>query len=120
MLDRVLEATPIVLDVLPGPLLWAELVELMKAKGYRAVCIADLPPSAPSKSRYLVKRLRAALPEVKLIVGRWAPTAFADDTTESLLEAGADHVATSLLETREQLFRVLHIVASKNTATDAA
>ena len=75
-------------------LYWAR--ELVKAKGYRAVCIADLPPSPPSRSRYLVKRLRAALPDLKLIVGRWAPAALADETTEPLLEAGAAQVAASL------------------------
>lgn len=35
MLARVLEGTPIVLDILPGPPLWSELVELVKTKGYR-------------------------------------------------------------------------------------
>jgi len=120
MLARVLQDTPIVLDILPAPPLWAELVELVKAKGYRAVCIADLPPSPPSKSRYLVKRLRTALPELKLVVGRWAPPALADDTTEPLLAAGADEVHTSLLETREHLSRVLHILSLKSTTTDAA
>jgi hypothetical protein len=71
-------------------------------------------------SRYLVKRLRAALPELKLVVGRWAPPAHADDTTEPLLAAGADEVHTSLLETREHLSRVLHILSLKSTTTDAA
>jgi predicted PurR-regulated permease PerM len=110
MLGHLLEATPFVLEILPGATLSSEVVELVKAKGYRVVCIADLPPSPPSKSRYLVKRLRAALPDLKMIVGRWAPAALADDTTEALLEAGADEVTTSLLETREHLSRTLHIL----------
>ena len=67
------------------------------------VCIADLPPSPPSRSRYLIKRLRAAFPELKIVVGRWAPPELADDHPEALLEAGADHVATTLIETRDQL-----------------
>ena len=120
MLARVLEATPLRLDILPGPVLWSEVAELIKTKGYPVVCIADLPPSAPSKSRYLVKRLRAALPDLKVIVGRWAPAALADETTEGLIEAGADHVATSLLETREHLSRLLPVLQSQSSATNAA
>ena len=38
----------------------------------RSICIADLPPSPPSKTRYLVKRLHAALPEVRIVMGRWS------------------------------------------------
>lgn len=120
MLARLLEETPIVLDILPGAPLWSEVVELVKAKGYPAVCIADLPPSPPSKSRYLVKRLRAALPDLKVVVGRWAPAALADDTTEPLLAAGAQHVATSLIETREHLSGILLVLSSKSSAPDAA
>jgi predicted PurR-regulated permease PerM len=119
MLACVLEGTPIVLDILSGPPLWSELVELVRTKGYRAVCIADLPPSPSSKSRYLVKRLRAALPDLKLIVGRWAPAALADDTAEPLLAAGADQVVTSLLETREHLSSLLHVLSSEGTTTGA-
>jgi hypothetical protein len=39
---------------------------------------ADLPPSSPSKARYLVKRLRAAVPGANIIVGRWAPPSLGD------------------------------------------
>ena len=67
------------------------------------VCFADLPPSPPSKTRYLVKRLRAALPEVRILVGRWAPPALADESTQVLREAGANHVASTLVETRAYL-----------------
>ena len=54
------------------------------------VCFAYLPPSPPSKTRYLVKRLRAALPEVGIIVGRWAPPALADESTQVLRETGSE------------------------------
>ena len=64
------------------------------------VCLADLPPSPSSKTRYLVKRLHAALPEVRIVVGRWGPDALADDNTQALREAGATLVASTLMETR--------------------
>ena len=51
-----------------------------RPSSYDAVCIVDLPPSPPSKTRYLVQRLRAALPELPILVGRWAPPALADES----------------------------------------
>ena len=46
----------------------SELVALVKAQGVSVVCLADLPPSPPSKTRYLVKRLHAAAPSC----GSWS------------------------------------------------
>jgi len=40
---------------------------------------------------------------VKILVGRWAPAELADEDRSSLIDAGAHHVAATLLETREQL-----------------
>ena len=75
----------------------------MLAEGrHAAVCIADLPPRSPSKARYLVKRLRAAVPNARIVVGRWTPPSLADGQIGSILGAGAAYVSTSLLETREQ------------------
>ena len=73
------------------------------------MCLADLPPSPPSKTRYLVKRLRAALPEVRILVGRWAPPALADESTQVLREAGATLVASTLVETRTYLAGLVEI-----------
>ena len=78
--------------------------------GRALVCIADLPPSSPSKARYLVKRLRAAVPGANTIVGRWVPPSLADGHTESILGAGAAYVSTSLLETREQLYQFVPLL----------
>ena len=81
----------------------SELVALVKARGVSVVCLADLPPSSPSKTRYLVKRLHAALPDVRILVGRWAPPGLADESTQVLRDAGAVLVASTLAETRMYL-----------------
>jgi hypothetical protein len=46
------------------------------------------------------EELRSALPEVRIAVGRWAPPALADESSQTLLDAGADHVASLLIESR--------------------
>ena len=66
-------------------------------------------PAPPSKTRYLVKRLHAALPEVRILVGRWGPLALADDSTQLLRDAGATLVASTVAETRAYLGGLVEI-----------
>jgi predicted PurR-regulated permease PerM len=101
MLAHLLDDLPISIEVTHMRLMAAELVSLVLERGVSVVCLADLPPSPASKTRYLVKRLRAAFPELRILVGRWAPPALADDSTQALRDAGANHVASTLAQTRE-------------------
>ena len=92
-------------------------MSLVKAQGVSVVCLADLPPSPPSKTRYLVKRLHAALPDVRILVGRWGPPALADESTQVLRDAGAALVASTLAETRTYLGGLVEIPRIPLTAT---
>jgi predicted PurR-regulated permease PerM len=103
MLRHLVEDLPIAVEVHAARLHAADLLALVQAEGVSVVCIADLPPSPPSKTRYLVQRLHAALPEVRIVIGRWAPAALADESTQLLRAAGASLVATTLAETRMYL-----------------
>jgi predicted PurR-regulated permease PerM len=110
MLTHLVDDLPIAVDAQKSTrLLAAELVALVERGKYPVVCIADLPPSPPSKTRYLVRRLRAALPNVRIVVGRWAPELLADDSTQVLREAGATRVESTLLGTRDYLASLLEL-----------
>jgi predicted PurR-regulated permease PerM len=109
MLVHLVDDLPIAVDITTARMQASELVSLVKEREFSVVCFADLPPSPPSKTRYLVKRLRAALPEVRILVGRWAPPALADESTQVLREAGANHVGATLVETREYLGGLVEI-----------
>jgi len=109
MLAHVLDDLPIVVEITTGRLLALEVVSLVQAHGASIVCLADLPPSPPSKTRYLVKRLHAALPELRILVGRWGPPALADESTQLLRDAGATLVATTLMGTRTYLEGLVEI-----------
>jgi hypothetical protein len=109
MLAQLLDELPIDLAITKERLQASDLVSLVQAQGVSVVCIADLPPSAASKSRYLVKRLRAALPDLRIIVGRWAPPALADESTQVLRSAGATLVASTLEETQTYLAGLVEI-----------
>jgi predicted PurR-regulated permease PerM len=103
MLAQLVRGLPIVLEISRARFMASELVAHVQAEGYRAVCLGDLPPSAASRTRLLVKRLRTAMPDVRIVVGRWACADLADETSEPLVAAGANHVSRTLLETRTYL-----------------
>ena len=103
MLAQLVAADDIGLHVMSARLLTAEIIDLVQTRQANLVCIADLPPSPPSKTRYVVRKLRAALPDVRILIGRWAPPELADEDRSTLVDAGAAHVATTLIETRDHL-----------------
>jgi predicted PurR-regulated permease PerM len=103
MLGHLVDDLPIAVEVHPARLHAADLLSLVQAEGVSVVCIADLPPSPSSKTRYLVQRLHAGLPDVRIVIGRWAPAALADESAQVLRAAGASLVATTLAETRTYL-----------------
>ena len=109
MLAHSLVDLPITLEINTARMLASDLVSMVQAQGVSIVCLADLPPSPPTKTRYLVKRLHSALPEMRIVVGRWAPPALADDSTQALRDAGATLVASTLAETRTYLGELVEI-----------
>jgi predicted PurR-regulated permease PerM len=109
MLAHALDGLPIVVEITNTRLLASELVSFVRTQNVSVVCLADLPPSPPSKSRYLVKRLHDALPNLRILVGRWGPPALADESTQPLRDAGATLVATTLAETLTYLSGLVEI-----------
>jgi hypothetical protein len=103
MLEHMVRRLPVTLEITSSRMLAAEMVRIVRDRGYRIVCIADLPPSPPSKTRYLIRKLRAAVPDIKIVVGRWAPPDLADGDGGALRDAGADFVGVTLEETRQHL-----------------
>jgi predicted PurR-regulated permease PerM len=118
MLAHLVEDLPVTLEISRTRMLAADVIAAVQEKRYGIVCIADLPPSASSKTRYLVKRLRAAFPDLRIVVGRWAPPELADESTQVLREAGASHVASTLVETRAYLATLLDVAPA--AGVDAA
>jgi predicted PurR-regulated permease PerM len=103
MLAQMMQGTSLQLHIGSARSLHTEILAQIQSSGSCVICIADLPPSVPSKTRYLVHRLRAAVPHLRIVVGRWAHSSLADESTEEILAAGADHVSNSLADTRQWL-----------------
>lgn len=109
MLAHLVDDLPIAMEITAARMRAAELVSLLRDGKFSVVCFADLPPSSSSKTRYLVRRLRSTLPELRIAVGRWAAPALADERSQALLDAGADHVASLLIESRHYLGGLLEL-----------
>ena len=103
ILGHTLADSSVNLDVLDTPPPMFEVIQLVHDRAYAAVCIADLPPGPPSRARHLARRLRAAHPTLKVLIGRWGPDALQDDEINQTLHASTDHVGTTLHETATAL-----------------
>jgi predicted PurR-regulated permease PerM len=120
MLSQFTADLPVTIDVTTTKVLASELLEYVRSHDYSVVCIADLPPSSSTRTRYLVKKLRAALPGVRITVGRWAHASLTDEGTQKLIDAGASHVAGCLADTRKYLAEAAHVGAAVDTPVAAA
>jgi predicted PurR-regulated permease PerM len=123
MLGQVLSPMPIAFDIAGSRVLASELVDYVRAENYTVVVIVDLPPSTASRTRYLVKKLRATLPDVRVVVGRWSHPMLADDSLQPIKDVGASHVASTLIETRKYLAEAAQVgtaPAAAQTTGEAA
>ncbi len=99
MLRQLLGPTHWEMEVASAEMLSSELVELAVAREPEVICVAALPPGGLIHTRYLCKRLRARFPKARILVGRWGLEGNLEQNQQELQEAGADLVATTLLET---------------------
>jgi hypothetical protein len=117
MLRQLLDPARWDLEILSMEMLSAEVVALAGEKDPAVVCIGALPPGGLARTRYLCKRLRARLPNAKIVVGRWGLKSSVEQNQEQLQEAGADRVETTLLETRTHLSTWLPVLSQEEAET---
>ena len=118
MLQNLLDPARWNLEVIAPETLTAELLEKVAEKQPALVCLAATPPGGLAHTRYLCKRLRARFPDLKILVCRWDYEASTQSNPGQLLEAGADSIATTLLETRQQLASLLPVLAQTQKEQD--
>jgi hypothetical protein len=120
MLAVLLDKTLFTLEVASNRLLTSEAVSLVKTRACTAVCIAALPPGGLTNAKFLCKRLRAELPELKILVARWGPPGLGGEGAETLRGAGADAVSGTLLESRDQLYQMAPLLSRGSMDGDGA
>ena len=79
-------------------------VDLVEQRQPAVVCISATPPAAVMHARYLCKRLRARLPEVKLVVGLWDAQG---DLTKAKERIGCGAIVVATLAEAQEQIRLL-------------
>jgi hypothetical protein len=115
MLRQLLDPNRWDVELLSIELLSAEMVALAGEKKPAVVCIGAMPPGGLAHTRHLCRRLRAQLPDAKIVVGRWGLRSDLELNLEQLREAGADQVEINLLETCKHLHEWLPVLTQEKS-----
>jgi predicted PurR-regulated permease PerM len=112
MFQRLLRPLHCRLEILSTQTLTAELISCAAREQPAILCIAALPPGGLSQTLYLCKRLRRSCPGLKIVVGRWGLQELPPRDLERLRRAGANAVATTLLQSRDQVAPLIQVAAN--------
>ena len=110
MLRNLLDPCRWNIEVLAARRFTAELLDQVAEKRPDLVCLVATPPGGLAHIRYLCKRLRARFPDLKIVVCRWTGDPSKQSSAGHIVEAGADVIAATLLETRQQLASLLPVL----------
>jgi hypothetical protein len=113
MFRQLMEPAGCRVEVFSSRSLAGEVTQRAGEEAPAAVILAALPPGGLAQARHLCKRLRAAYPELKVVVGRWGADEEEPRVRDALLQAGAETVTTSLGETRSQIMPVIQLAATQ-------
>jgi predicted PurR-regulated permease PerM len=109
MLGDLLAASGVALSVTSSGVLAGEIVREVRQSGHDLVVVGALGPGGLAQARYLCKRLRAAAPGVRIVVGRWGVPDDVEATRAALVASGADAVGATLAETRDLVLQYVRI-----------
>lgn len=80
-----------------------ECLDELKRQNIAVVCISSVPPSGLRQARYLCRRIRSALPNVKLVIGTWCHKNDLNAIKNQLASCSPDGVATTMKQAMEQI-----------------
>jgi hypothetical protein len=103
MLQKLLDPDRWDVEVIADGTLISEVVAGVAVDPPAVICITSIPPGGIMQARYLCKKLRAVAPNLPLLVGRWGQRRIGQADRVRLIEAGANYLATTLVETRKWL-----------------
>jgi hypothetical protein len=103
MLRQLVSPSECEIELASAHALSGEIASLAAEKKPSVVLIAALPPEGLAQTRHLCKRLRARLPDIKILVGRWGGADPKANDRDVLMAAGAADVGLTLAQSRDQL-----------------
>ena len=108
MLQQLLDPTRYEMEISVAGKRLSEILQEVEQKTPALFCVGFIPPGGLSASRHISRLLRARLPELTIVVGHWGLHEKVYDDRETLLAAGATHIAATLIEARDQIVQALH------------
>jgi hypothetical protein len=96
LLTHVLETRGVPTRLLPATAITLDGIGSLDLTGCRAVCLSYLSPRPRTYARFVIRRLKARAPGLKIVLGAWNPVAEDDGTLDLANETGADVVAGKL------------------------
>jgi predicted PurR-regulated permease PerM len=109
MCRQLLASTRYEMEILADEALTSEVVDQVAEKRPALICIVSLPPGGLAQTRYLCKRLRLRFPDTRILIGRLGTQTA--NHRDVLLAAGADKVATTMIELRDQVMQLSPIIS---------
>jgi predicted PurR-regulated permease PerM len=104
MLAQVLANSSTLVQAISLTSLASEIVDLVEQRKPDVICISATPPAAAMHARYLCKRLRDRLPEMKLVVGLWDVQS---DLSKARERIGLDAIVVATLADSQEQIRLL-------------
>jgi predicted PurR-regulated permease PerM/methylmalonyl-CoA mutase cobalamin-binding subunit len=104
MLAQVLANSGSLVQAISLTSLASEIVDLVEQRKPDVICISATPPAAAMHARYLCKRLRDRLPEMKLVVGLWDVQG---DLSKARERIGLDAIVVAKLADAQEQIRLL-------------
>jgi predicted PurR-regulated permease PerM len=83
------------------------VLDLIKNAAMDVVCISVVAPSTVLHTRHLCLKLRALLPQQRIVVGLWGATENVTDASRRVRNAGADEVVTTFAEAVQAITRLV-------------
>ncbi len=108
MLQQLLDPTRYQIEISAAGKRLSEILQEVEQKTPALFCVGFIPPGGLSACRHLSKLLHARLPELTIVVGHWGLHEKVQNDRETLLAAGATHIAATLIETRDQIAQAMH------------
>jgi len=112
MLGQVLDPAKVQMEIHELGQTPLALADSIASDGAAMVFVSHVPPSGLTSARYLVRRLRARLGDMPILVGRWHESAGTKGAGDRIVSAGATEVVSTLGEARDRLQAALNKTAT--------
>jgi predicted PurR-regulated permease PerM len=96
LLAHLLESRGIHTRLLPATAIALDAISNLDLTGVKAVCLSYLSPRPRTYARFVVRRLKARSPGLKVMLGAWNPEAQNNSDVDLATETGADALAGRL------------------------